>query len=109
MSYTNIVPSYNNSIMDNLRIDGENNGIGGKHAKNAVGFYPVYSANLTFNDIRTYNNSTYASYVWFDRNLTFNNINGYNNASYGINFAGSTNILINNSNFYNNGSYAMQA
>ena len=92
-----------------MRIDGENDGAGGKHTRNDVGLYPGNSSNLTFNDIQGYGHNIYPIYLWFNKNVLINNYSAYNNGSYGISLAGTTNTVINNSKFYNSSQYGIQA
>jgi hypothetical protein len=70
-------------ILDNLSIDGYNNGAGGTHTRNTIGIRGNSSNNFTINTIQLYNHNNGAwdngLQLTYTKNSLINNIQAFNN------------------------------
>jgi len=94
-----------NAIIDNINIDGLNDGLWLTHEKNGRWIYLVTSSDNTVNGVKTYNAIDGMSFFNNSDYNTIANIQSYDNNNDGIAIiAGSDNNTIDNTQTHNNGS-----
>jgi Leucine-rich repeat (LRR) protein len=104
-----MIKSVNNSytILDNINIDGRNNGSWGVHSKNIYGIYADIFKNNTLNNIQAFNNASHWIIFMNSSNNHLKNIQLYNNTFFGVYLRTSSNNILNNIHSYNNTSHGI--
>ncbi len=100
-----LIHDNNNTIIDNVSLDGQYNGNDGQHSATYYGILLDNASNNTINAVEVYNNAYY--WMYLVNHSTYNaitNSQSYNNQQCGIHLYDYTNHnMINNVQTYNNG------